>query len=447
MNKKVIYVLSITIIIITSIIAIIIFNGFINMSDIKNTNAKLNSNEAIELKLNKADSDNEELYVRINNLSISAMTLGIFFSKDSLEYVNNMENSNYSNGRLLYTWVSETGKNEKISDIGPFKFKRKNDSDSKIVVTGEFYNENGEKIDFNSGSINVSKVKSNTSDVNENDKSNVDNTEQDNNINISKDNTNLSVLRLNYEGISPDFSKDIKEYYIVVDEKVKKFDMTVIAENSNSTITITGNDNLKTGLNTINISVKSEDKTKETNYKIYVTKTSNIENANANLENLAVEHGSLIPEFNTNVTNYKVEVSNNIENVNVLAVPEKINANVKIRKSNKLEIGDNVVEIIVTAEDNITKKKYIVTVHRRNNEEEEKTEEHREVQAEKLSTILQQNNNINDNSEEIREETNNKTPINEEKRNKNENIYVYISAGIVIAIIIIFILYKKRKNK
>ena len=147
MNKKVIYVLSITIIIITSIIAIIIFNGFINMSDIKNTNAKLNSNEAIELKLNKADSDNEELYVRINNLSISAMTLGIFFSKDSLEYVNNMENSNYSNGRLLYTWVSETGKNEKISDIGPFKFKRKNDSDSKIVVTGEFYNENGEKID------------------------------------------------------------------------------------------------------------------------------------------------------------------------------------------------------------------------------------------------------------------------------------------------------------
>ena len=136
-----------------------------------------------------------------------------------------------------------------------------------------------------------------------------------------------------------------------------------------------------------------------------------------------------------------------IENVNVLAIPEKINAKVNIRKSNKLEIGDNVVEIIVTAEDNITKKKYIVTVHRRNNEEEEKTEEHREVQAEKLSTILQQNNNINDNSGEIREETNNKTPINEEKRNKNENIYVYISAGIVIAIIIIFILYKKRKNK
>ena len=444
MNKKVIYVLSITIIIITSIIAIIIFNGSINMSDIKSANAKLNSNETIELKLNKADSDNEELYVRINNLSISAMTLEIFFSKDSLEYVNNMENSNYSNGRLLYTWVSETGKNEKISDIGPFKFKRKNDSDSKIVVTGEFYNENGEKIDVNSGSITVSKVKNNNSNVNENNKSNIDNAEQNN---ISKDNTNLSVLRLNYEGISPDFSKDIKEYYVVVDEKVKNFDMTVIAENSNSTVTITGNDNVKTGLNTININVKSEDKTKETNYKIYVTKTSNIENANANLENLAVEHGTLIPEFNTNVTNYKVEVSNNIESVNVLAVPEKINANVNIRKSNKLEIGDNVVEIIVTAEDNITKKKYIVTVHRRNNEEEEKTEEHREVQAEKLSTILQQNNNINDNSGEIGKETNNETSVNEEKRNKNENIYVYISAGIVIAIIIIFILYKKRKNK
>ena len=34
------------------------------------------------------------------------------------------------------------------------------------------------------------------------------------NTNISTDNTNLAVLRLNYEGISPDFSKEVKEYYL-----------------------------------------------------------------------------------------------------------------------------------------------------------------------------------------------------------------------------------------
>ena len=273
-----------------------------------------------------------------------------------------------------------------------------------------------------------------------NSENNIDNT------NISTDNTNLAVLRLNYEGISPDFSKEVKEYYIVVDDKLNKFDITAIAENPNSIVSITGNDNLKTGLNTININVKSEDKTKETNYKIYVTKTSNIEKANANLENLAVENGTLVPEFDSNVTNYIVEVSNDIESVNILAVPEKINAKVNINKSNKLDVGDNTVEITVTAEDNITKKKYIITIHRRNSEEEKNEEAEIKSQAEKLSAILQQNNNINDNSEEIKEETDTEI-VNEEKETEaKENIYVYISAGIAIAIVIICMLYKKSKK-
>lgn len=234
------------------------------------------------------------------------------------------------------------------------------------------------------------------------------------NTNISTDNTNLAVLRLNYEGISPDFSKEVKEYYIVVDDKLNKFDITAIAENPNSMIDITGNENLKQGLNTININVKSEDKTKETNYKIYVTKTSNKENANANLENLAVEHGTLNPEFAPTETNYKVEVSNDIENVNILAVPERIDAKVNINKNSKLEVGDNTVEITVTAEDGITKKKYTIIVHRRNNEEEKEKEDNVKQQAQKLSAILQQSNNINDNSEKINEDTD--TEIVKKKR-------------------------------
>lgn len=443
MNKKIIYGLSIAMVIIAGIITIIMFNRFKDMSNTKNANAKLASNEAIVLNLNETDSSSEKLYVNFNNLSIAAMTLEMFFDTNNLEYENNVENANYSNGRLLYTWVSETGKNEQVSKIGPFNFKRKNDNDSKITVTGEFYNEKGEKVDIDSGSITVSKMVNNTSKSNEN---NVENTEQNNNVNVSKDNTNLSVLRLNHEGISPDFSKDIKEYYIVIDEKINKFEITAIAENPNSIVSITGNDNLKTGLNTININVKSEDKTKETNYKIYVTKTSNIEKANANLENLAVENGTLVPEFDSNVTNYIVEVSNDIESVNILAVPEKINAKVNINKSNKLDVGDNTVEITVTAEDNITKKKYIITIHRRNSEEEKNEEAEIKSQAEKLSAILQQNNNINDNSEEIKEETDTEI-VNEEKETEaKENIYVYISAGIAIAIVIICMLYKKSKK-
>lgn len=439
MNRKIIWIICISIF---NIIFIVMFGKFTNMNNSKNVNAKLASNEVIKLRVNKTDESNEELYVDFNNTSIASMTLEIFFDTKSLEYENNMENSNYSDGRLLYTWVSETGKNEPINEIGPFKFKKMTDTNSKVVVTGEFYNEKGEKISIDSQSINITYL---TQNINSNSEKN----ENSNNANTSKDNTNLSVLRLNHEGISPNFAKDIKEYYIVVDEALDKFDITTIAENPNSTINITGNNNLKTGLNTININVKSEDKTKETNYKIYVTKTSNIEKANANLENLAVENGTLNPEFDANITNYKVEVSSDTDTVNVLAVPERINAKVNINKANKLEVGDNTIEITVNAEDNITKKKYVVIVHRRNKEEENQLKEENKQQAEKLSAILQQNNNINNNMEQevVKEENVEVTSEVEEKNNQTFNdIYVYSTAGIAIILIIICVIYNKRKK-
>lgn len=450
MNKKTNYVLSIIIVAIIIAICIIMVCEFTNMNNSKNVNAKLANNEIIGLRINKIDESNAELYVDINNISIASMTLEIFFDTKILEYENNMENSNYSNGRLLYTWVSETGRNEQISEIGPFKFKRLSDANSKILVTGEFYNEKGERINIDSQSTNIV---SSTQNINTNNEENIENengnSNSDNNTNISKDNINLAVLRLNHEGISPNFSKEIKEYYIVVDESINKFNITTIAENPNSIINITGNDSLKSGLNTININVKSEDKTKEANYKIYVTKTSNMEKANANLENLAIEHGTLNPEFDANITNYKVEVSNSIDTVNVLAVPERINAKVNINKNNKLEVGDNTIEIIVNAEDNITKKKYIVVVHRRTNDEETQAEEETKAQTERLSAILQENNNLNNNMEQevVTEANNEVTNETEEASNKvSDDIYVYGAVGIAIILIIICVIYNKRKK-
>lgn len=442
MNKKIIYKITIAISIMVSIVTtIIVVNKFINKNNV-NTSAKLASNEVMKLNVKSVDSVNEELYINFVNASLASMTLEIFFDQNNLEYENNMENSNYSNGRILYTWVSETGKNKKIDNVGPFNFKSKNDNDSKIVVTGEFYNENGERIDIQSGSINITK------NINENNEENVKNVENNTSVNTDKSNVNLLVLRLNHEGISPEFSKEIKDYYIIIDETINKFDITAIAENTNSIISITGNNNFKTGLNTININVKSEDKTNETNYKIYVTKTSNKEKANANLENLAVENGTLTPEFDANITNYKVEVSNSVEIANILAVPENINAKVKIDKSSKLEEGNNRAEIIVTAEDGITIKKYIVEIHRRNNEEEKNVEENIKIQAEKLSAILAENNNQEKEDEETNTQENNITDENKETdRKTQEDIYVYCSAGVAIAIIVICIFYNKFKRK
>ena len=55
----------------------------------------------------------EDVVLKINiaNVDIASFTLEIYFNETNLEYISGPENSNYSNGRILYIWVSETGEN------------------------------------------------------------------------------------------------------------------------------------------------------------------------------------------------------------------------------------------------------------------------------------------------------------------------------------------------
>ena len=175
-------------------------------------------------------------------------------------------------------------------------------------------------------------------------------------IDEATDNAFLQNLRLNEEGLEPQFEKDIFEYYIIVNENIQNLEVTAIPENINSTVYINGNTDLKLGNNDIRIEVISADKTQKNEYIIHVSKTKDIEKANTNLETLAIENVPLEPEFEASVTNYKVTVENNISQVNILAIPENINAKVSIEKDEELKIGDNIANITVLAEDGFSQK-------------------------------------------------------------------------------------------
>lgn len=245
----------------------------------------------------------------------------------------------------------------------------------------------------------------------------------------------LSILRLNHEGISPEFQKDVKEYYFVADTTLQNLEVTAIPENPNATVTVTGNTNLKIGKNIIEIHVISQDKTKEETYKIYVTKTMNIELANANLEILAVREGFLNPEFDYNITNYKVEIPNDTEKVEILAIPQSQKATVSIIGNNEMKVGNNTIQINVIAEDRITNKKYELLVHRRNEQEQLQYEQETESGAEKLSAILEEQKNNNNDVDEI-------------KQNGKGNIIWIIGIivlGIIIIVVVIYMIKKQKK--
>lgn len=374
-----------------------------------------------------------ELTVQIENREIASMTLQIYFDMTKLEYIDKKtENSHLSNNRIVYTWTDSLGGKEKreTSEVQTFSFKGLADGMASLVVTGEFYDNKGNMVQLSDGTASIQIGNENKAEENINNMDNTDDLEES----TEPSNANLRVMRLNEEGISPVFQKYITDYYFIATNTIKDLEVTAIPENKNAKISITGNKSLKQGENAIQIKVESEDKTNTKIYIIHVTKTSNPELANSNLETLAVREGNLYPPFDASITRYYMEVANDIKNIEILAIPQKINAKVEIQKSDELQVGNNKVTVNVVAENGSTHKQYIIDVYRRNEQEEVKAKEEQEKGAEQLNAILQ--------NEEKEESESKKAEIKENKQDeedkKKESTNNLITLGLLGMVVIGF---------
>lgn len=102
----------------------------------------------------------------------------------------------------------------------------------------------------------------------------------------------------------------------------------------------------------------------------------NIPSNNNNLSSITLNNGTLNPTFNKNITSYTVNVSNSTSSINITAEVEDLKATMTINgefqssgepKAINLQVGDNIITIVVTAEDGTTKT-YTVTVTRASSE-------------------------------------------------------------------------------
>ena len=84
------------------------------------------------------------------------------------------------------------------------------------------------------------------------------------------------------------------------------------------------------------------------------TETTPRESSNSRLASLEITEGVISPEFNSDVTEYAISVPNDITVLNISAVAEDSAAEVEIVGNEELKIGENNIQIIVTAEDGST---------------------------------------------------------------------------------------------
>ena len=375
--------------------------------------------------------DEFTLSINLGNTNVSAFDLQIYFNDELLEYVSGPENTNVVGSKIITVWYDETGgeKSKQNCELVKYTFKAKEIGTEYIAIQGEFYNTEGIEVEnFTDGIEIIANEETKTEFIEVSEQSQV-----------SSSNSKLEILRLNYEGITPIFSPDITEYYFLT-EDLTSLEVIAIPENVHSNVNVTGNTDFKEGLNTIVIEVTSLDKTSKTQYQIFVTKTKDLEKANANLETLAIENVILKPEFANDIYQYEATVSNTTETLNILAIPEKTNAKVEITGIGNLQFGNNKVDIQIIAENGYTTKQYKVNVYRRNEEEQKIADEEAKINIQKLNDILE----VQEENEGLEEKNQNEDNIIE---NIKRNLWFVVIYFIFSIIIIIFVIYGIKKRK
>ncbi len=405
-----------------------------------------NTTGTVYLESNKDIIDvNEEVEISVNieNFKTAAFTLYLYFDEEKFQYIDGPENINIDGNRIIYVWYdNQGGNNPRSGEVIRFKFKAAKEGLATFSTGGDFYTEKGQEVEtvFKEKQVQIGKEETSL------EKQAREEVGEDKNESNSK----LQNLRLNIEGMVPRFEKDIYDYYLTVKSDIKDIEVLATTENSNAEVKVTGNENLKEGLNDIKIQVISQDKTTSSTYLINVTKTEDIEAANTNLETLAIENALLYPAFDTNVTNYNTEVSNSLERVNLLAIPENEEATVEIKRDDILKDGDNEIKIIVTAANGYTKKEYVINVYKRNSEEEEKYQEEQKSNQEKLNEIyetLSLSNNEQEQNQEKQEQIKNNETEGKENRNRLVALFTLIAIVLIIATVAILFEKKNKKNK
>lgn len=183
-----------------------------------------------------------------------------------------------------------------------------------------------------------------------------------NNIVQKSSEARLKELKVDREGLTPEFDKNTTEYYLVVDLSVNKINVTASKVDNKAKWAVYGNKNLKQGENTVTIVVTAEDGTKK-EYYIHVTKVDNIEMANAELDKLDIEGYNLYPSFKSNIYSYNLNINQEVSNLDITAVPQNEKATVEIEGNENLHEGENIIKINVTAENEETVRTYKINTY------------------------------------------------------------------------------------
>ena len=186
----------------------------------------------------------------------------------------------------------------------------------------------------------------------------------------------LVIKNENDEPLSliPEFDKDTYDYTLDVDYDVSDLKFTAEPINPHANVQIQAPDDLVVGENIIKIAVYGEDASatcddddptcKDEGISVYTITINRGSSSYNKLTDLYIQDYEISPNFNPDITGYTATVDNTVDNIYIVAEDES-DYYVKIEGDGPkdLEVGSNVFEIVVTAENGDTRT-YTINVTR-----------------------------------------------------------------------------------
>lgn len=264
----------------------------------------------------------------LSSLSVSGYTLTPAFNPNTTSYAVNTDNSSITiNATKSDSRASVSGIGTKNINYGKNTFN--------VVVKAE---------DGNSKTYTIV--------VNRNDNRNGDST----------------LRSLSVSSGSIKFSASVKSYNVSLNANVESFSVEGIANNSKSKVSYSPSKSIsiKQGeTKTITVTVTAENQTK-TGYKIHVSRGDSRSSDNY-LKSLSMKESKI--NFDKDILNYTLEVPFHITKLNLSYILSDVKAKVDVKGNNDLVVGNNVITLLVTAE-NQTTKTYTLNVNRLKENEE-----------------------------------------------------------------------------
>lgn len=166
------------------------------------------------------------------------------------------------------------------------------------------------------------------------------------------DDSTLKALIVAEGAITPEFSSATREYTLSVPNEITTVNVTATVNNSKAVATVTGNENLQVGENTVSISVKAENGS-TSNYVIKVTRAREMLSLKSIIAKTTDKEGNikelpLTPIFSFDVYDYTLQdIEFNVDKIDIESLANLEGATIEVIGNENLQVGENTIIITV----------------------------------------------------------------------------------------------------